>query len=133
MTTETAPLPDWPADYAARGIYRDTWACVNVGDKRMVQKALFNLALSGVPALVSKDPDDPKRYHVAVQGGLAGSPMAWLVALRDEAYPDSVVTCPAHTGGQHPRPMFSDEPGFYRGGHSETGEPDGFTITKAES
>lgn len=110
MTTETAPLPDWPADYAALGIHRDTWTCVNVGDKRMAQKALFNLALSGVPALVSIDPLDPKKYHVAVQGGLAGSPMAWVVALRDEPWADAIVTCP-NMAGQHPRPMRGDHEG----------------------
>lgn len=103
MPSTEAPEREWPADYAARGIHPDTWACVNMGDKRLVAKALFNLAMSGVPALVSVDPVNPKIFHVAVQGGLAGSPMAWLVALRDEPYADAIVTCTTNSG-QHPRP-----------------------------
>ena len=105
MTTDIKPLSprEWPNDYAERGIHADTWACVNTGTKRNAMRALFNLALSGVPALLSVDPNDPKLFHVAVQGGLAGSPMAWLVALRDEPYADAVVICPADWSGQHPQ------------------------------
>lgn len=93
---------EWSKDYSERGIERDTWACINVGDKTLVKKALLNLALSGVPALVSRDPRDPKLYHLAVQGGFAGSTIAWVVALRDQPFGE--VTCPPdHLPGQHPQ------------------------------
>ena len=103
MTEVPEQEREWPADYAARGIQRDTWACVNKGTKAQVQKALFHLAISGVPALVSKDANDPKMFHVAVKGGLAGSPLTWLVALRDEPWADNITTCPADASGQHPQ------------------------------
>lgn len=84
--------------YAALGIDYDTWACVAVMSKRDATDYLFRLASAGVPALVSRDADG-KRWHVAVQGGLKASPMAWLVSIREEPAP----TCPVGATGQHPQ------------------------------
>ena len=89
-----------PEDYEARGITRDTWACISVGEKREVDKMLFDLAASGVPALLSKDAGG-KLWHLAVKGGLAANPMAYLVSVRQE--PQNVVVCPADAAGQHPQ------------------------------
>jgi len=84
-------------DYEALGIFPDTWACVSMGDKRNAKEYLFALAASGVPALVTKDPDG-KNWHVAVQGGLKSNPLAWVVSLRGEPY--EIVTC-SDVKGQH--------------------------------
>jgi len=89
-----------PADYEALGIMRETWACIAVLDKREATRYLFALAASGVPALLSHDADG-KRWHVAVRGGLAANPAAWVVSIRGEA--DNVATCPGIAGSQHPQ------------------------------
>jgi hypothetical protein len=98
-------------DYEARGIFPDTWTCVSVGTKVDAKNLLFDLALSGVPALASRDADG-KRWHIAVQGGMKGSPMTYVVAIRSAPY--RIAECVgAADGGQHPRtpnPIENDQP-----------------------
>lgn len=93
---------NWPEDYAERGIGPNTYACFAVDTKTRAKQYVFNLLLSGVQVIVAQDRDDPKRYHVAVPGGLAGSPMAWIVNVRGEAHNPQVCTGALEDGGQHP-------------------------------
>ena len=93
-------MPSNTQDYEALGITRDTWACISVGEKRDVSRLLFDLAASGVPALLSKDAGG-KLWHLAVKGGLAASPMAYVVSIRQE--PQDVAVCPVNAAGQHPQ------------------------------
>jgi hypothetical protein len=86
--------------YEALGIHAETWACVAILTKQEASTLLFALAASGVPALLSKDADG-KRWHIAVQGGLATNPLAYVVSLRGLPY--DIITCPVGSTGQHPQ------------------------------
>jgi hypothetical protein len=93
-----------PADYEALGILRETWACIAALDKRDATRYLFDLAASGVPALLSRDADG-KRWHVAVRGGMAANPAAWVASFRGSDL-TNIPTCPDTAvvrGGQHPQ------------------------------
>jgi hypothetical protein len=88
-------------DYEAKGIFPDTWACIGVMSEADAQGYLFELMASAVDCRIARDPDG-KRWHVAVQGGLADSPTAWLVGIRGR-FEDSIRTCTGPTEqGQHP-------------------------------
>lgn len=94
----TAPVNETPSpEYVALGITPATWTCVAVFSVRDAKDYLWRLAGAGVPALASKDPDG-KRWHIAIRGGLAASPTAWLCSIRPM---DDEATC-IGKGGQHP-------------------------------
>ena len=97
MTTETREHPE----YLALGITARTWACISVMSKRDARDYLWRLASIGVPAVISRDADG-KRWHIAIAGGLAASPAAWLASIRP---PDDreIVACPKDAHGQHVR------------------------------
>ena len=84
----------------AAGATPDVWICIFTGDKRDVSTFLFSVAASGVPALLSKDADG-KRWHIAVKGGLAANPAAYIASVR--GVPDDVPACPAGAGSGHPQ------------------------------
>ena len=88
-------------EYLERGITPDTWTCVSVGDIKDAKTYVWDLAVSGIPALVSQDADG-KRWHVAVQGGLKNNPLAWLVSIRGSD-DDRIAHCPSFASGQHPQ------------------------------
>jgi hypothetical protein len=99
------PVPD---QYEALGITSTTWACVAVLPEPEAARFCLYLAASGVPVRASRDgkPNASKArgrqlWHVAVQGGLKASPMAWLVSIRGEA--QDPATCPGPMTGQHPQ------------------------------
>ena len=95
-----AAEPKRHPDYEALGIFPTTPACVFVGSKADAKRYVWALALYGVQCSVSLDADG-KRYHVAVPGGLASQPAAWLATLRPE--PTSIPQCSAEAQGQHPQ------------------------------
>lgn len=88
------------ADYEARGIFPETWACVSVGTKRDAERYVFDLAMQGVSTRVARDASDPKLWHVAVQGGLLTNPIAWLTTFRSPEG-DDIPQCSGE--GQHPQ------------------------------
>ena len=99
MTEPLAPFNETPApEYVALGITPATWSCISVMSKRDAADYLWRLAAAGVPALVSRDKDG-KRWHVAIRGGLAASPTAWLCSIRPM---DDIPTCTGMAGSQHP-------------------------------
>ena len=98
MTDILAPSNDTPSpDYVALGITPETWTCIAQMSRRDARDYLIRLAEARVPAILSRDPDG-KRWHVAIRGGLAACPTAWLCSIRPS---DHVAIC-AGTGGQHP-------------------------------
>lgn len=86
-------------DYEVLGIFPDTWTCVAMLSKRNAQTYVWALAQYGVACRLSKDADG-KRWHVAVQGGLAASPAAWIATIRPDT---DVPVCAAIAKGQHPQ------------------------------
>ncbi|HEX5016577.1 MAG TPA: hypothetical protein VFX15_03205 [Actinomycetes bacterium] len=95
--SEASQATDARDPYEALGIFADTWTCIGEGTKKDAQFYLWNLARSGVPALVADGPNG--MFHVAVQGGLKGNPAAWIIQLRGEPY--EIKTCSGT--GQHPQ------------------------------
>jgi len=94
-----APSSSTPSpEYVALGITPETWTCVATFSKRDAADYLWRLAAAGVPALIARDADG-KRWHVAIVGGLAASPTAWLCSIRPM---DDIPTCTGTGGGQHP-------------------------------
>jgi hypothetical protein len=61
------------------------WVCIAVLPKRDAGVFALSLIGSGAPCIAARDADG-ERWHIAVRGGLAGSPTAWIVALRGEAF-----------------------------------------------
>ena len=99
MASPLAPHSRKPSpDYVALGIKPSTWACIAVMSRRDARDYAIRLAEAGVPALLAADPDG-KRWHVAIQGGLAASPTAWLVSVRPD---DEDRVCSGIAGSQHP-------------------------------
>lgn len=94
-------MSEWPKDYSDLGIERDTFACVGITNLRDAKKYAFDMLLSGAEVKVARDADDPKKYHVAVLGGMAGTPLAWIVNVRGEAFDPQVCYGAGHEG-QHP-------------------------------
>lgn len=92
-------------DYAALGIRPTTWACVAVMDRRDARDYVIRLAEAGVPALLAADIDG-QRWHVAIQGGLAACPTAWLASIRPM---DSRTCQTASNGESHPMNIALEE------------------------
>lgn len=88
------------AEYEALGIFEDTWTCVGVMERRDAQSYVWSLAVDGIPAKVSRDPDG-KRWHVAIQGGLRVNPAAVFITFKGSAIREPLV-CTA-SAGQHPQ------------------------------
>lgn len=100
MTSPLAPHSDKPSpDYVALGITPTTWTCIAVLPRKDATAYVVRLAEAGVPALLARDSADPKRWHVAIQGGLAASPTAWLCGIRPDDHPR---VCTGSPGAQHP-------------------------------
>lgn len=99
-----APDPEWPADYAALGILRDTFACATHGSRKEAERLAFDLLSLGIEVRVARDAVDPKRWHLAVRGGLAGCPAMWVASIRGGVDDDNVQVCDgdAAAGRQHP-------------------------------
>ena len=88
-------------DYAERGIFPDTFACiVQSFDQSDAEHYLFLLVSNGIEAKVAKDPRGD-RWHVAIRGGLKSSPLAWLLTIRDDVG-DGPKVCHSEMSGQHP-------------------------------
>jgi hypothetical protein len=98
-TKPIGPKDDWEA----LGITNDSWACVAVFTELDAKDYVWRLAQAHVAARVAKDPVNPKKWHVAVQGGLKASPMSWLVSIRGVDDHD-IVRCQPHTGSSHVMP-----------------------------
>lgn len=88
------------AEYEALGIFPETWTCVSIGTKRDAERYVFDLAMQGVSTRVAQDRDDPKMWHVAVQGGMLHCPLAWLTTFRSPQGED-IPKCSGE--GQHPQ------------------------------
>jgi hypothetical protein len=86
-------------EYEALGIFPDTWTCVAIMERKDMERYVVALARSDTPAKVSRAPDDPARFHIAVQGGLKANPAALLVTFRDG--PINEKACRGGDG-QHP-------------------------------
>lgn len=103
--TRISDDPDWPADYAALGIQRDTWACVVHGSRKEAEPLVFTLLAQGREVRLARDPEDPDRWHLAVRGGMAGKdgPAVFVSNLRPEYIDGPVCATPMTRGGsQHP-------------------------------
>lgn len=100
---EEAP---WPEDYAALGIEQDTWACVTGGSRSDIEHLLFALVAQGREARLARDAQNPKVWHLAVRGGLAGpdGPAVLLDSLRP-ADLDRAPVCQTALTTQHPRSL----------------------------
>lgn len=91
-------------EYEALGIHPDTMTCVAILSKVDAKRYAWALSLEGIEHRVTLDPDK-KRWHIAVVGGLAYNPAAWVASLR----PENAVTCTAGATGQHPLKLEENE------------------------
>ena len=87
-------------DYEAIGIFPDTWACICRMNEEDAKGYLFELMASGIECRLARGTEG--RWHIAIKGGLADSPMAWLAGIRGR-FDDQIPTCTStSTTGQHP-------------------------------